>query len=88
VVCAEGWSLSYSGSTWRIDTYDYREGERQLILGGEGAAGQMDIFISSKLVWTNPPNTTLDQETSKRVLRNITAALQFAGYTVGFFKLE
>jgi hypothetical protein len=88
IVCEEGWSLSYSGSTWRIDTYDYRDEGRQLILGGEGAAGQMDIFLSSKLLWTNPSNTPLDEETSHRVLRNITAALQWAGYRVGFFALD
>jgi hypothetical protein len=61
---------------------------RQLILGGEGAAGQMDIFLTAKLFWTIPPNTPLDDETSHRVLRNITAALQWAGYKVGFFSLD
>ena len=88
IVCEHGWSLSYSGSTWRIDTYDYCEEGRQLILRGEGAAGQMDIFLSAKLFWTNPPNTPLDEETSHRVLRNITVALQWAGYKVGFFSLD
>ena len=39
--------------------------------GGEGAAGQMDIFLTAKLFWTIPPNTPLDEETSHRVLRNI-----------------
>jgi len=35
IVCEQGWSLSYSGSTWRIDTYDYCEEGRQLILGAK-----------------------------------------------------
>ena len=66
-----------SGSTWRIDTYEYCEEARQLILGGEGAAGQMDIFLTAKLFWTIPPNTPLDEETSHRVLRNI--SLRYKG---------
>jgi len=49
IVSDEGWSLSFSGSSWRIDRYDYYEGEQHLVLGGEGAAGQMDIFLTDTL---------------------------------------
>ncbi len=48
----------------------------------------MDIFLNLTLFWTNPPNTPLDDETRQRVLRNITAALQWAGFRVGFFALS
>jgi hypothetical protein len=88
IVCDDGWSLSFSGSSWRIDTYDYYEKDRHLVLGGEGASGQMDIFLSTTLTWDDPPNLILDEPTRKRVLHNITAALQWAGYSVGFFSLD
>jgi hypothetical protein len=80
IICDEGWSLSFSGSSWRIDRYDYYEGQRHLILGGEGAAGQMDIFLDTTLVWSEPVGVVLDDETRTRVLHNITAALQWAGF--------
>lgn len=88
IVCDEGWSLSFSGSTWRVDRYDYREDGRHLVLGGEGAAGQMDIFTSANLTWEVPANVVLDDETRARVLHNVTAALQWAGFKVGFFSLD
>ena len=87
IVCDEGWSLSFSGSSWRIDRYDYFEGERHLVLGGEGAAGQMDIFLTDTLTWSEPDQVVLEDQTRTRVLRNITAALE-AGYRVGFFDLD
>jgi len=80
LVCDEGWSLSFSDSSWRIDRYDYYEGDRHLVLGGEGATGQMDIFLSPTLTWDNPPNLILDEQSRTRVLHNITAALQRAGF--------
>ena len=88
IVSDDGWSLSFSGSSWRIDRYDYFEEDRHLVLGGEGASGQMDIFIYPKLKWENPPDMVLDDETAERVLYNITSALQWAGYSVGLFMLD
>jgi hypothetical protein len=88
ITCDEGWSLSYSGSSWRIDTYIYRESGRCLELGGEGAAGQMDVFIGPKMMWNDPSGVPLDDQTRNKVLHNITAALQWAGYKVGFFLIE
>ena len=37
IVCDEGWSVAFSGSSWRVDRYDYYEEGKHLILGGEGA---------------------------------------------------
>lgn len=88
VVSDDGWSLSFSGSSWRIDRYDYFEEGRHLVLGGEGAAGQMDIFMTPTLRWNDPPNVVLDDATRERVLYNITSALQWAGFSVGFFMLD
>ena len=48
----------------------------------------MDIFLSAVLVWDDPPNVALDNETRTKVLHNITAALQWAGFSVGFFSLD
>ena len=84
IVCEEGWSISFSGSSWRTDKYDYYEGERHLVLGGEGAA-VMEIFIPKGMVWDDPPDVALDDQTRARVLHNITAALQWAGFSVAFF---
>jgi len=88
IICDEGWFLVVSGSSWRIDRYDYYEGERHLTHGGDGAAGQMDIFLEDTLTWSEPSRGILDDQTRARVLRNITAALQWAGYRVGFFDLD
>ena len=87
ITCEEGWSLTYSGGS-RIDRYDYFEGGKHLFLDGEGAAGQMDIFLNRTLTWDDPPGVTMDDATRERVLRNITVAFQWAGYSVGFFLFE
>jgi len=57
-------------------------------LSGEGASGQMDIFLTKTLSWNNPQDVTLDDKTRERVLYNITSALQWAGFSVGFFELD
>src|SRR3954465_10850967 len=75
IVSDDGWSLSFSGSSWRIDRYDYFEEDRHLVLGGEGASGQMDIVITPTLRWSDPPDVVLDDKTRERVLYNITSAL-------------
>lgn len=85
VVSDDGWFISFSGSSWRIDKYEYREEGHHLVLGGEGACGTMEVFVPAKLVWDDPPNEELDDQTRTRVLENITAALQWAGFSVGFF---
>jgi hypothetical protein len=88
IVCEdEGWSLTYSGSTWRIDRYDYRENGRLMTFGGEGASKQMDIFLTPDLSWEDAPTQSIDEETRRVILRRITAALQWAGFSVGFFEL-
>ena len=88
IVSDDGWSLSFSGSSWRIDRYDYFEEGRHLVLSGEGASGRMDIFLARTLRWNHPQDVTLDDKTRERVLYNITSALQWAGFTVGFFELD
>lgn len=87
ITCDEGWSLSFSGSS-RVDRYDYLEAGRHLILSGEGGPGQMDIFLTPTLTWSEPAGVPLEEEERARVLHNITAALQWAGYLVGFFDLH
>jgi hypothetical protein len=86
ITCDEGWYLTFSGSSWRIDRYDYYENGRHLVLGGEGATGQMDIFVGPQLAWDDSPCELLDESTQWRALHNITAALQFAGFQVGIFR--
>jgi len=88
IVSDDDWSLSFSGSSWRIDRCDYFEEDRHLVLGGEGASGQMDIVITPTLRWSDPPDVVLDDKTRERVLYNITSALQWAGFSVGFFMLD
>jgi hypothetical protein len=44
-----------SGSSWRVDRYDYYEEGKHLVLGGEGAAGQMDIFYTGPWLGAIPP---------------------------------
>lgn len=85
IVSKDGWSISFSGSSWRIDKYDYREDGRHLVLSGEGTCRIMEIFIPTKLAWDAPLNEELDDQTRIRVLENITSALQWAGFSVGFF---
>jgi hypothetical protein len=55
IICDEGWSVAFSGSSWRVDRYDYYEEGKHLILGGEGAAGQMDIFETVPWLGAIPP---------------------------------
>jgi hypothetical protein len=88
IVCGEGWSVQYSGSSWRVDRYDYFENGRQIVFSGEGAAGQMDIFLYPHLAWEDSPDKNADELTRQRVLHNITAALQWAGFSVGFFPMS
>jgi hypothetical protein len=86
IVCEEGWSVSYSSScSSRIDRYDYYEDGRHLGLSGEGVPEQMDIFVDSDIYWDEPERVKLDEPNRQRVLQNITAALQWAGFDVGFF---
>ncbi len=87
IVCDQGWSLSFSGGS-RVDRYNYFEAGRHLVLKGEGGSGQMDIFLTATLTWSEPAGVPLGEETRARVLRNITAALQWTGYLVGFFNLD
>jgi hypothetical protein len=85
IVCKDGWSLAFSGSSWRIDRYDYFEDGKHLILGGEGACGTMGIIVEPDLLWKDPPNVRMDEANRARVLRIITAALQWAGFKVEFY---
>jgi len=48
----------------------------------------MEILLESDLVWDDPPYVRLDDATRERVLHNITAALQWAGFSVGFILAE
>jgi hypothetical protein len=88
IVSDEGWSLSFSGSSWRIDRYEYFEEGRHLVLSGEGSTDQMDIVINPTLKWSDPPDVILDDRTREKVLYNITSALQWAGFSVGFIMLD
>jgi hypothetical protein len=83
----EGWSLTYSGSTWRVDRFDYRENGRLITFGGEGAVGQMDLFLPPNLAWEDAPSQSIDEATQNVILRRITGALQWAGFKVGFFEM-
>jgi len=87
VICDdEGWSLTFSGSTWRIDCYEYAEGDRKVTFGGEGAAGQWDVFVPRTMAWDGVPNDAMDEATRYRVLHRVTAAIQWMGLDVGLFE--
>ena len=89
IVCKdEGWSLTFSGSSWRIDCYKYQQNEKTITLGGEGTASQWDIFIPPKLRWDDVGDEPLDDFTEAQIQRRITVALQWIGLDVGFFFLE
>jgi hypothetical protein len=85
VICIdEGWSfwLSSSGAG-RIDAYHYEEKGRQLTLGGEGRT-VMDIIIPPHLTWDDDLSSAIDDDSSRRILFNITAAIQWSGFSVSF----
>jgi hypothetical protein len=85
----EGWSLKFSGSSWRVDRYEYRQNDRTITFGGEGGAtSQSDIFIPPKLVWDDGKSETLDDDMESQVLKRITMALQWMGFSVGFFYIS
>ena len=48
----------------------------------------MEVVIPQKLVWDDPPNEELDKQTRTRVLENLTSALQWDGFSVGFVVLD
>jgi hypothetical protein len=48
----------------------------------------MDIFLYPHLAWEDSPDKNVDELTRQRVLHNITAALQWAGFSVGFFPMS
>lgn len=85
ILCkAEGSSFSMSASGGsRIDGYHYEEGGRHLTLGGEGGAGVMDVVLPPQLSWDDDPRP-IDATESKRILHNITAAIQWIGFSVEF----
>lgn len=81
----EGWSLKFSGSSWRIDCYEYQQNDRMITFGGEGATSQWDVFIPPKLLWDDGDRETLDDYMESQVLNRITMALQWMGFSVGFY---
>jgi hypothetical protein len=84
IVCKDkDWSITFSGSSWRIDSYVYRQGNRTITFGGEGATSQWDIFIPPRLKWDD--GELLDDCAESQVLNRITAAIQSMGFNVGFF---
>jgi hypothetical protein len=48
----------------------------------------MDILVGSELIWDNPPGVYQDEPTRNGVLHNMSAALQWAGFRVGFFSVD
>jgi hypothetical protein len=80
----EGWSLTFSGSSWHMDRYEYSECGRTITFGGEGAAGRWDIFIPPQLAWDDARAEPLDDATRDRILKRVTAAIQWLGFSVGF----
>jgi hypothetical protein len=85
IICRdEGWAffLTQSGGS-RVDGYHYEEHGRKLTLGGEGGAGVMDIVLPSQLCWDDD-SKPLDEAERKRILHNITAAIQWIGFSAEF----
>jgi hypothetical protein len=78
--------MTFSGSSWRIDSYVYRHGDRTITFGGEGASSQWDVFIPPQLKWNC--GDTLDDRAESEVLNRITGAIQSMGLSVGFFFLD
>ena len=59
-----------------------------MTLGGEGGAGQMGVVIPPNLVWDDDLSTPIKDASAKRILFNITAALQWSGFSVAFLYEE
>ena len=80
----EGWSCWLSSSAGgRIDSYHYEENGRSLTLGGEGSVA-MEIVVPAKLYWDDDNSAPLDETEAKRILFNMTAAMQWFGFSVYF----
>jgi hypothetical protein len=87
IVCKdEGWSFWFSASAGsRVDGYHYEDKGRCLTLGGEGGANQMDVFVPPYLSWDDAPIMPIEDASAKRILLNITAAIQWTGSSAMFF---
>lgn len=72
-----------SSGAGRIDAYRYEEHGRELTLGGEGVE-LMEIIIPPCLAWDDDLSTPIDDAQAKRILRNITGAIQRCGFEVSF----
>src|SRR5258708_40168706 len=71
IICDEGWSVALSGSSWRVDRYNYYEEDKHLILGGEGAAGEVGIFFKRTPALGGPPQQGIERGThGKRSPKN------------------
>jgi hypothetical protein len=78
--------LTFSGSSWRIDCYEYRQGNQTITFGGEGGSTvQLDINIPPNLYWDADRQNPLDSVQESQVLRRITAAIQSMGVGAAFF---
>jgi hypothetical protein len=80
VVCKDaGWCLWQSASAdSRVDGYHYEENGRHLTLTGEDA----ELFLPDRLAWDDDLSHPLEPAEEQRILRNITAALQWLGWQV------
>ena len=81
IICeAEGWSFRVSSSAYaRMDGFHYQENGRELTLGGED-----EIVIPPHLAWDDDLSTPIEDAAAKRILFNITAAMQWSGLRVYF----
>jgi hypothetical protein len=48
----------------------------------------MDIFIDAEMFWDDTARVRVEETDMKRVLNNLTAALQWDGFEVGFFRTD
>lgn len=72
-----------SSGAGRIDAYHYEQHGKELTLGGEGVE-LMEIIIPPYLTWDDDLLTPIEDADAKKILCNITAAIQRCGFEVSF----
>jgi hypothetical protein len=74
----------FSSGGSRVDSYRYEENGRVLTLAGEGGGGGADVIVPHELCWDDAPAVPIDDATTRQILFNLTAAIQYFGWSATF----
>jgi hypothetical protein len=78
IISDEGFSVTFLGR-YQVR---YQEGDRSILVHIEGDDVQMDIFHSSIKAWEGGNCPSIDSATDKRIVDNISRALEWRGWSV------